>query len=287
MPTTWDRSDAFDGYSIEVTARGVTKLADAVAVLPAPDAVFIPYLTDESDADRLAAAVAARQLGFTPVTHIAARRIHSAEALDRFVGALADRAQVDRLFLIAGDPARAAGPYADTLSVIRSGVLGAHGITAIGIGGHPEGHAQVDDETLWQALADKTRAARELGLTCEIVTQFAFDPAPVLTWLAELRRRGIDVPVRLGVAGPASARTLLKYAAVCGVGASGAALAKYGLSLGRLLRKSAPDGFVDGLTAALDPARHGVVHLHLFPFGGLSEAATWLSTYRTPQRRCA
>ena len=50
-----------------------------------------------------------------------------------------------------------------------------------------------------------------------MITQFGFDAGQVLAWLAELRARGLTVPVRVGVPGPAAVRTLLAAAAKCDV----------------------------------------------------------------------
>jgi methylenetetrahydrofolate reductase (NADPH) len=270
----------FEDYSIEVTARGAGALLDMGGRLLQPDGVFIPYLPEESDADRATAAAAVQAAGYRPVPHIAARRVTSRDALDRFLARVVKDAGIDTLFLIAGDPATPFGPFEDTLSILRSGLIEKHGIRRIGIGGHPEGHPQVAPAILREALADKAAAAHELGIECEIVTQFAFDPAPVLDWLRELRGDGIDVPVRIGIAGPASVRTLMRYAMLCGVGASGKAMAKYGLSLTRLLSKSGPDRFMADFLAAPDLDRLGPIRFHLFPFGGLADAADWLSAFR-------
>ncbi len=102
---------------------------------------------------------------------------------------------------------------------------------------------------------------------------------PVIDWLADLRRSGIDAPVRLGVPGPASAATLMRFAARCGVAASGAVLARYGLSLAKLVQSTGPDKYISELVAGLDPAVHGEVGLHFYPFGGLAATAQWIERF--------
>ena len=91
-------------------------------------------------------------------------------------------------------------------------------------------------------------------------------------------RGGIDAPVRLGVPGPAGIKTLMRFAALCGVGASTAVLRKYGLSLGNLIGSAGPDRFVAILEAALTPD-HGPVRLHFYPFGGLARTLDWIDGY--------
>ena len=60
-------------------------------------------------------------------------------------------------------------------------------------------------------------------------------------------RRGIDVPVRLGVPGPAGIKRLLGFAKRCGVGASASVMKKYGVSLTNLIGSAGPDKLVDSL----------------------------------------
>jgi methylenetetrahydrofolate reductase (NADPH) len=93
-----------------------------------------------------------------------------------------------------------------------------------------------------------------------IVTQFGFDADRLLNWLKELRERGLDQAVRIGVPCPAGIKTLIRYAAFCGVSASASVLSKYGVSLGKLLGSAGPDKYVDRLAAGLGP-EHGAVRL--------------------------
>jgi methylenetetrahydrofolate reductase (NADPH) len=116
------------------------------------------------------------------------------------------------------------------------------------------------------------------GMAPLIVTQFGFDPDAVLAWLAELRARGIDVPVRLGVPGPAGIKRLMTFAARCGVGASTAVLRKYGISVTNLLGSAGPDKLVDSYARGIRP-EHGKVRLHFYPFGGLDKTLDWILAY--------
>lgn len=111
-----------------------------------------------------------------------------------------------------------------------------------------------------------------------IVTQFGFDAQPFLDWLEELRQRGIDAPVRIGVPGPAGIKTLLRFAARCGVGASAAVMAKYGVSITRLIGTAGPDRLVEAFSANLG-VQHGPVRLHFYPFGGLARTVDWITSF--------
>jgi methylenetetrahydrofolate reductase (NADPH) len=270
-------SHLFAGYSIEATARDALDGLPSLAL--APSHVYVPYLHEESDAQRVAACAALHRAGHAPVPHISARRVESVEGLDRFLGALAQDAGVRKVLLIAGDVARPTGPFADSLSVIATGLLERHGIAEVAIAGHPDGHADVPDAVLVAAMRDKLAALAERGMAARIVTQFSFDAGRVLDWLAELRAQGVTAPIRVGIPGPAGVRTLLRYAARCGVSSSASALARYGLSLGRLMGNAGPDRFLNALVEG-----GADVGLHVFPFGGFARFDEWLAGAVAPGR---
>ena len=202
---------------------------------------------------RVAAASAVRAAGFIPVPHLSARRLATAGELEDFIAALATRARAQDIFVVGGDPAEPMGPYPDSLSVIRSGALSGHGFDHISVSGYPEGHPNIDADTLWRALEDKAAAIRAQGLDGTIITQFGFDTEPVLQWLAEVRRRGIDLPVRIGVPGPAGIRRLLSFARRFGIASSAGIAQKYGFSITNLLGTAGPDRFIRDLAEGYDP----------------------------------
>ena len=132
----------------------------------------------------------------------------------------------------------------------------------------------------WDVLARKAAAIEARGMAPLVVTQFGFDPDAFLAWLVELRVRGIDAPVRIGVPGPAGIKRLLSFAARCGVGASTSVLRKYGISVANLLGSAGPDKLVDAFAAGLGP-QHGRVRLHFYPFGGLTKTVEWIRAYES------
>lgn len=275
-----EAADLLDGYSFEISAKDADRLADNRPLVPAGTLVSITYLPTETDAARIAAARAVRELGLVPMPHIAARRVPSQASLDALLGALADEAGVDRLFVIAGDLAAPVGPFGDALAVIAALPGRVHALRTIGIAGYPEGHPQIAAAALERAMCDKLATLAGQGLTAEIMTQFAFSADPLLAWLDRLRRDGVTARVRLGLPGPASVATLLRFAARCGVGTSARVMAKYGASLTRLLNTAGPDRLHAELARGTDPGRHGPVALHLYPFGGLRKMAEWAQAAR-------
>lgn len=274
------RADAFiNAFSLEVSAKAMPALRAEADRIPRGTVISIPYLASEDDDARLAAARTVRALGFEPMPHLSARRIGSAAALARFLERAVGEAGVARCLLIAGDLATPAGPFADSASIIQTGLLEHSGIKVVGIGGHPEGHPVMSSDERWQALERKCQDIEARGMAPLVVTQFAFDADTVLAWLDGLRARGISVPVLVGVPGPASITRLLRYAAMCGVGASASMLARYGISIGRLIGTAGPEVFVDRLVRGLTSA-HGQVSPHFFPFGGIAPSLEWMARYR-------
>lgn len=273
-----------DGYSLEMTAKDIDSLRDAAPHIAPDTPVAITFLPGETMDARIAAAVQVRALGFEPMPHLSARRIESHDELAAMIERSTAEAGAKRVFLVAGDPPVPIGPFSDTMSLLRTGLFERNGITAVGIAGHPDGHPDMNTEQLWQALADKRAEIADRGMASLIVTQFGFDADPFLAWLRELRARGIDSPVRIGVPGPAGIKTLLRFAARCGVGASASVMTKYGVSLSRLLGTAGPDKLVDALARGIGP-EHGAVRLHFYPFGGLSRTVEWIGDYTARHAR--
>jgi methylenetetrahydrofolate reductase (NADPH) len=206
--------------------------------------------------------------------------LSSQQELEGFLAGLQREVGTDHAFVVAGDPPQPLGPYEDALSIIRSGLLAKYGIRRIGISGYPEGHPEIGNDTLWQAIRDKKTAILERGHDFAVVTQFSFDAEPVLAWLEQVRAAGIEATVRVGVPGPASVKRLLAFAARCGVGASTKVLQKYGISITKLLSTAGPDEIVREYARGLDPAKHGDVLLHFYPFGGLRATAEWVRDFQ-------
>jgi methylenetetrahydrofolate reductase (NADPH) len=267
-----------DGYSLEVTAKDEAALREAAPLMPRDTPVSVTFLPGEAQEARVAAAKAVRALGFEPMPHFSARRILSEDDFEGYLKAVVQEAGVTRAFIVAGDPPEPQGPYFDTMALIKTGAFERAGIKAIGIGGHPEGHPNMSTAECWAILESKVKEIEARGMAPLVVTQFGFDPDAFLAWLKELRARGLDVPVRIGIPGPASIKSLLRFAARCGVGASAAVMKKYGVSITNLLGQAGPDKLVDQFAAQLGD-EHGRVRLHFYPFGGLKKTVEWIADY--------
>jgi methylenetetrahydrofolate reductase (NADPH) len=264
--------------SVEVSSRGhqVQELRDHFR---AGTDVTITFLPGDNYRHNVDTASALRAAGFNPVPHIAAREIASVEALDDFLTRLRGEAGVTRLLLIAGDVARAKGPFKSSLDVGASGLIEARGIAALSVAGHPEGHPYLEVADAIAVLEAWRDWGRRTGIHVDVTTQFCFESAPILRWVGELDARGVKLPVIVGLAGPATPATLTKFALRCGVGNSMRALRGQIGRFGRLLTDTGPDDVMRGLLAAPAAATASIAGFHLFPFGGLRKAGDWLRVH--------
>lgn len=267
-------------FSLEMTGKDVEKLAEARGSIPGGTRVNVTFLGNEDLQMRLTAARAVKDFGFVPVPHISARRLASEAMLEEFLAALQADGTGEHVFVVGGDPAVPEGPYEDSLAVIRSGILQKYGVGHVGISGYPEGHPDISAERLWSALEGKSQSLTEQKLPGVILTQFGFDIDPVIDWIESVRSRGIDLPIRIGVPGPAGVKRLITYASRFGVGTSAGIAKKYGFSITNLLGTAGPDKFMHALADRYDPERHGEIRLHFYTFGGLKATADWIADFR-------
>jgi methylenetetrahydrofolate reductase (NADPH) len=264
--------------SVEISSRG-QQLPELLENFAVGTDVTITFLPGDNYRHNVETACALRQAGLNPVPHIAAREIASREALGDFLARLRGEADVKRVLLIAGDLAAARGPFKASRDIANSGLLQVHGITRLGVAGHPEGHPYLDEALTFALLAGWRDWGQQTQTRVEIVTQFCFESAPILDFLGRLGTHGIGLPVIVGLAGPATPATLTKFALRCGVGNSMRALRGQIGRYGRLLADTGPDDVMRGLAAAPAPATEAIAGFHLFPFGGLRKAGNWLRFY--------
>jgi len=260
--------------SVEISSRG-HQIAELREHFAEGTDVTITFLPGDNYRHNVETAAALRRAGYNPVPHIAAREMASREALDDFLARARGEADVARILLIAGDVAAAKGPFKSTRDVCASGLIEAHGIASVSVAGHPEGHPFLEMPDALKGLKAWCDW-RRTGTRVDVVTQFCFESTPILQWMAELDRAGIDLPVIVGLAGPATPATLTKFALRCGIGNSMRALRAQIGRFGRLLTDTGPDDVVRGLRCAPAAATASIAGFHLFPFGGLRKAGDWL-----------
>jgi methylenetetrahydrofolate reductase (NADPH) len=263
--------------SLEVPSRPPKDPEALRRLLPEGADIFIGFPPGKSYHRVIEKAVMLRRAGCNPVPHIVARNLDSFTQLHDFIARAAGEAGATRALVIGGDANPPRGPYASSLDVLRTGLLQRHGILSVGLAAHPEGSPRIPPIRITGVLQEKLAVARENGLQSWIATQFCFEPEPILRWLRSTRTGGIDIPVRIGLAGPASITTLLAYGVRCGIGNSLRTLHPHLNLVTRALGDAGPDEIVHTIADALakEPML-GPIGLHFFTFGGVSRTVQWL-----------
>lgn len=263
--------------SVEMTCKDTHDLAEAATLLPANTDIFIALFPNQTFAELTEAAAAVRAAGLNPVPHVPARRIKDVAEVTQIAQGFA-QAGVTKILLIAGDMPAPEGAFDSTVGVLESGEFAKAGITEMYMAGHPEGHAHMTTEQLRQYEAHKVAVTKQQGVTLNFVTQVVFEPEPMIEWENTLRANGIQNQARPGLPGPASLKTLLRYAKICGAGASIRALTggKMGL-VASLLGDSGPEGSIRTLAAAQAAGKTGFGGLHFFAFGGFLKTCKFVS----------
>ena len=272
--------------SLELSPRQLESTGPLTDYLSRGTRVYIPSIPGARWGDTVAACDRLVAEGMLPVPHLPARLMKSAEQLDDRLDKLAG-AGVEELLLVAGDHKSAAGPYRDTLEVLESGKLVEHGFRRLGVTAYPEGHPLAARADLETALSRKIAYANATDTDMWVVTQFTFASAHAIAWLAAMRDRGCPLPIYIGLPGPARLRTLLAYAARCGVRASARALTRQP-SVIRLLKSWSPDELLQGLAQyRVESTGTTLTGIHLFTFGGLPRTSRWLRANGATTRNAA
>ncbi|MDX3667398.1 methylenetetrahydrofolate reductase [Streptomyces europaeiscabiei] len=208
--------------------------------------------------------------GHRVVPHVPARLLRDDAHLKDVVDRLRE-AGVDDVFVPAGDADPPAGAYDGALPVLRGlSELGAP-FARVGVTGYPESHPLIHDDVTVQAMWDKREHATY------IVSNLCFDPRVLGEWIARIRRRGIALPVHVGVAGPVQRAKLLSMATKIGVGESTRFLTKHPSWFLRFATPGgyAPERLLTRTGEALTAPASGVAGLHLFTFNQIAETEAW------------
>jgi methylenetetrahydrofolate reductase (NADPH) len=263
-------------YSVEVTSHDAAALDFIAGNLPAGAEAFIANLPAEGTDTLVRAAARLRRAGLEPVPHIVARKLRDAAELDDCLARLAGEAGVERVLALGGDRDRPEGAFEASLQLIESDLFGRHGIGHVSIACYPEGHPRIPQPELSKALVAKLAAAARRGLQARLVSQFAFQSEPILSFVRDLRAAGVAVPFRVGVAGPAKRTTLMKYAMRCGVGASLRALTERRHLVSGLLGGETPEELLRDIAQAFEAEPSlGIEGVHFFTFGAPGRSIEW------------
>jgi methylenetetrahydrofolate reductase (NADPH) len=272
--------------SIEITPRQVEKVGLLKDKLPQGTCVYVALIDPADVSLQIEAVAAIRAAGLEPVPHVPARFIRDKSDLDHRLAAFAERGTVRQALVLGGGAPQPLGIYDAAIQLLETALFETYGIRKIGLAGHPEGNPDIikakGEAALIEALKVKQAYLAEHDIEGYIATQFLFEAGPVAYWAKGLRDEGIVLPIHVGVPGPATIKTLVKYAAMCGVGNSARFIRKQALNVTKLLTVSSPDAFVENLTKLhFEKPELGIATPHLYPFGGFDKLLDWVSS-RSP-----
>jgi len=288
VPAAHAGADLLAGHSIEVMPRTAARVEDFTALLAPGTRVYIAHIDGTPIEEMVATAARLARDGFRVMPHFPARSIPDRATLADWIARYQGEAGVTQGLILAGGIAQPSGAFATSMDLLGTGLFDAAGFTDLHVAGHPEGNRDIDpdgsDRNVSDALRWKQDYARRTDARMAIVTQFCFEAGPALAWARGLRAAGIDLPIRLGLAGPAKLQTLLKFAIACGVGPSLKVLQKRALDVTKLVLPYTPDEMLADLARAraADPA-FPIDGLHIFPLGGIAAAADWARERATPE----
>ena len=162
------------------------------------------------------------------------------------------------------------GDYAAALDLLVDLHAMGHPFTHIGITGYPESHPTIDDDVTVQSMWDKRRYATH------IVSNMTFDAEHLSTWSERVRRRGVDLPLVVGVPGPVERTKLLGMATKIGVGESLRFLRKQRSVFARIAAPGfSTDRFVSRVAALSANPALGIDGLHVFTFNQVDVVEAW------------
>lgn len=207
--------------------------------------------------------------GYDALPHLAARQIAGPAHLGELCGRLT-AAGVKRVFVPAGDAGEPAGEFTAALDLLRALRDLGDPFAEVCITGYPERHPTIDDDVTIQAMWDKRQYATH------IISNMTFDVAGVGSWVERVRRRGVTLPIVVGVTGPVERTKLLGMATKIGVGESIRFLGKKKGIFARIAAPGySPDGFVRRVGAMAADEALGIAGLHVFTFNQVEAAEAW------------
>ena len=277
MPVTIeDIVKSASDWSIEVTPAGATKIESFAGILEEGTTVNVTFLPGSDPLDTIATAKRLADDGMNAVPHIAARSLQNKAQLDDLLKRMTSEANVREVLVIGGGVDNPVGDFDCTMQVLETGLIQKYGITHIGVSGHPEGSPDISADQLAQAISQKNEFARKEGLSLYMETQFCFDPASVLAWEKTIREAGNHLPVRIGIPGPATIKTLFRFAQISGIGPSMRFIAKQARNVAKLMTVQSPHELLAGLAEGMAADNKCLLkHFHYYPFGGFAKTAAY------------
>ena len=269
-----------DGYSIEVTPKAASKIENFADVLPKGTRVYIAHIEGTPIDEMVATAKKIYDDGFIAMPHFPARIIQNSNTLDEWIKRYKNEANVKEALVIAGGANKPYGDFDSSIQLIETGLFDRNEFKRIHVAGHPEGNKDIDpdgsNKNVSGALSWKNEFSKRTDASIALATQFCFESEPVIKWINSIKEEGIDIPVHIGIAGPAKLQTLIKYSVECGVGASIKVLQKRAKDITKLLKPYKPNTVLKELALYKNEnPSFNIEQVHFFPLGGIKQVTEY------------
>ena len=208
--------------------------------------------------------------GFKVTPHIASKCVSGEKHLEEIIKKL-DELGIESIFVPGGDRPEPMGDFNNALDLLKALKKLGHNLNKIVMAAHPEGHPDVSDEILMEALEEKK------DLADFIVTQMCFDAEILNDWMNQIHKKGIELTVWVGLPGVIERGRLLKTSLRIGVGDSLRFLRKKSQVATELMKSSIynPDDLVRDITEQIDINDSKLAGYHIYCFNQIETTEKW------------
>ena len=268
-------------FSIEVTPRAVAKIENLSELIPPETLVYIAHIEGTPIDEMVKTAKKINDQGYVTMPHFPARIIKDKNTLKDWISRYQNEANVNNALLLGGGVKKPYGDYDSSIQLIESELFDIAGFNKLYFAGHPEGNKDIDPDgstkNIDEALSWKNDFRNRTDADMAITTQFCFDSKTVINWANDIKNKGINIPIHIGIAGPAKLQTLLRYSIECGVGASIKILQKRALDLTKLLLPYKPTNILSELAKyKFNNPEFNIEKVHFFPLGGVKQVSKFV-----------
>ena len=268
-------------FSIEVMPRTAAKIESFKEILPKNTRVYIAHIEGVPIKEMVQTAKRISSEGFNVMPHFPARIIKDKSTLEEWINMYQGEAGINQALLLAGGVDKPHGTFESSMQLVETELFERYNFKNLHFAGHPEGNKDIDkdgsNKNVDEALLWKQKFNERSDIDIAITTQFCFEAEPVIEWANSLTTNGINIPIHIGVAGPAKLQTLIKFSIACGVGPSLKVLQKRAKDVKKLLLPFDPNDFLETLANhKKENPKFNVSNIHFFPLGGINTNASWI-----------
>jgi len=273
--------DFLVNFSIEVMPSTAAKIESFKDILPISTRIYIAHIEGVPIEEMIQTAKRLQSEGFSVMPHFPARIIKNKSTLEEWITKYQDEASIDQALLLAGGVTNPYGIFENSMQLVETELFNKYNFKNLHFAGHPEGNKDIDFDgstnNVDEALLWKQKFNERTDIEVALTTQFCFEADPVIKWADSMIEKGINIPIHIGVAGPAKLQTLIKFSIACGVGPSLKVLQKRAKDVKKLLLPFEPNDFLETLAQhKKENPKFNITNIHFFPLGGINTSADWI-----------